>query len=177
MPTWKSWLTLASAATRTFPWRRIVFNQLCGIFSIKATEQEVYSQKIVKAKTFHFSDKIESVFFSPFKFYEPTLGPGLGSPLQFSFEVFYFMLRLSEDNDFVHPNLVQGIIVFVNVHLTSTQSEYVNNSNLTLGVLANKQPFAFPKLTIDSVLKIFSRFWNCQWKRSQILRPTCWWTL
>ena len=68
------------------------------------------------------------------------------------------MLGLYEDNDFVHPHLVKGIIVFVNVHLTSTQSEYVNNSNLTLGVLTKKQPFAFPKLTIDSVLEIFSRF-------------------
>ena len=68
------------------------------------------------------------------------------------------MLGLSEDNDFVHPHLVQGIIVFDNAHFTSTQSEYVYNSNLTLGVLTKKQLFAFPKLTIDSVLEIFSRF-------------------
>ena len=95
------------------------------------------------------------------------MGPGLGSPLQLSFEIFYFMLGLSEDNDFVHPHLIQDIIVFVNVHLTYKQSEYVNNSNLTLGVLTKKQPFAFPKLTIDSVLEIFSRFSKVNQNRSK----------
>ena len=77
------------------------------------------------------------------------------------------MLRLSEDNYFVHPHLVQDIIAFDNVHLTSTQSEYVNNSNLTLGVLTKKQLFAFPKLTIDSVLEIFSRFSKVNQNRSK----------
>ena len=69
-----------------------------------------------------------------------------------------FFMGRSNTTDFVHPHLVKGIIVFVNVHLTSIQSEYVYNSNLTLGVLTKKQLFAFPKLTIDSVLEIFSRF-------------------
>ena len=77
------------------------------------------------------------------------------------------MLRLSEDNDFVHPRLVQDIIVFDNVHFTSTQSEYAYNSNLTLGVLTKKQLFAFPKLTIDSVLEIFSRFSKVNQNRSK----------